>query len=640
MRIEHAQTRLHVLDLDRDAIAAGFLGLVLPAAVAVADGGYFQESWAWVALVTLFLATLLLLVRGVPRLATLELTLLGGIAGYGAWVTLSALWSPSVTSTLLETQRVLAYLGAVGLGLLVVRRRTVTPLLAGLLAGVTMVAGYALLTRILPGTLAPFDTDNGYRLARPIGYWNGLGLFAVLGTLLALGFAARARSIPARALAGAIPVVLVPTVYFTFSRGSWAALVVGIAAAIALDTRRLQLIATLLVLSPWPAIAVLLSSRADGLSRIDATLEPAEHDGHRVFLAVVLLVVLAAAVSAALAVAERNMTIGTGLRRAFAGLLIGVVAVAGGVLFAQHGSPWSLADRGWGRITAAPKDTGSDLNNRIFELSSNGRIDLWQVAWNGFESHPVRGSGSGTFWQLWLQKRPNSAAATDAHNLYVETLAEAGVVGLALLLVVLAVPLVAAVRARRSPLVATAAAAYVAWLAHMAVDWDWELMGVSLVALLVGVALVASARRRPRELVRSIPLAVAAIATMVVFSVAALGGLLANVPLGQARKALERGDWSAAERDARRAERWAPWSAQVLQTIGEAQVATGDVAVARLTLARALDRDPHNWLLWADYAQASEGKTRRTALATAVRLNPLEESLGALRTELERGSKR
>ena len=75
-------------------------------------------------------------------------------------------------------------------------------------------------------------------------------------------------------------------------------------------------------------------------------------------------------------------------------------------------------------------------------------------------------------------------------------------IGLALLVALLAIPLVAAVRARRHPLVAPAFGAYVAFLVHAAVDWDWQMPAVTLLALFTAAVLVAAARgREPRSAV-------------------------------------------------------------------------------------------------------------------------------------------
>src|SRR4029453_4793976 len=134
---------------------------------------------------------------------------------------------------------------------------------------------------LVPDRLGAFDPIAGYRLSEPIGYWNGLGILAAMGVLLALGFAARARSVASRALAGALPVLLLPTVYFTFGRGPWIALAVAFAAASALDPPRLHPLAASLVVGAPAAAGVLAAAQYDALRRADAPLELAARDGHR-----------------------------------------------------------------------------------------------------------------------------------------------------------------------------------------------------------------------------------------------------------------------------------------------------------------------------------------------------------------------
>jgi hypothetical protein len=138
----------------------------------------------------------------------------------GAWTALSALWSPSVPSTVDETLRLLAYVGSVLLAVLIVERRTVGHLLGGVLTAITVIGSYALATRVLPDRIGDFDSSSfgGYRLSEPVTYWNGLGILLVIGVFLAVGVAARGRTLWTRALAAACLPVLMPAMYFTFSR--------------------------------------------------------------------------------------------------------------------------------------------------------------------------------------------------------------------------------------------------------------------------------------------------------------------------------------------------------------------------------------------------------------------------------------
>jgi hypothetical protein len=127
-------------------------------------------------------------------------------------------------------------------------------------------------------------------------------------------------------------------------------------------------------------------------------------------------------------------------------------------------------------------------------LFGANRPHYWHVAWHEVELNPVLGSGAGTFDRYWLIYRPVGSFARDAHSLYLETLAELGPIGLALLLAALALPLLV-LRGRRDPMLATAAAGYVAYLIHAGVDWDWELPAVTLCGLLCGSGLLLWERR-------------------------------------------------------------------------------------------------------------------------------------------------
>ena len=173
--------------------------------------------------------SLLLVLRTEVSFGAPGLFLTGGLALFLGWSALSLLWTTSVTLTMLDVQKLLVYVGIVPAALLVVKRRSAPQLLAGVLAGITLVSAYALATRLLPERLGSFDPLAGYRLTTPVGYWNALGIFSGIGLVLAAGFAARAARPSLRALSAAVLPLLMATFFFTFSRGAWIALVVGLA---------------------------------------------------------------------------------------------------------------------------------------------------------------------------------------------------------------------------------------------------------------------------------------------------------------------------------------------------------------------------------------------------------------------------
>ena len=126
-------------------------------------------------------------------------------------------------------------------------------------------------------------------------------------------------------------------------------------------------------------------------------------------------------------------------------------------------------------------------------LGLGPRVDYWRVAWNQWQENAWLGSGAGTFAAYW-QQEPTASAVLDAHSLYLETLAELGPIGLALLLVALAIPILAAVSAHTNRLAWVAASGYAAYLVHAGIDWDWEMPAVTLAGLLCAVAALAAYR--------------------------------------------------------------------------------------------------------------------------------------------------
>ena len=106
------------------------------------------------------------------------------------------------------------------------------------------------------------------------------------------------------------------------------------------------------------------------------------------------------------------------------------------------------------------------------------------------EREPLLGEGAGSFSRTWLRERPVANEARDAHNLYLETLAELGPIGLVLLLLALAAPFRTLPRVWRDPSAPIAVGLLSAFMIHAAVDWDWEIPLLTLVALAGAAVLV------------------------------------------------------------------------------------------------------------------------------------------------------
>ena len=622
-------------DLGQIAVGVGIAAGV--GALAAADGGYFAPAWGWTALVGLWLVIAwLFLGRAGLHGGVLAGIFAGGIVGLAAWTWLSLAWTGNSVQTVVEGFRMLAYAAVAAALVLVVRRDAAPALIRGVLAAIALISLYGLGTRLFPDRIGTYDPVSTYRLSEPIGYWNGLGIFVAIGLLLALGAVARERSTATRALAAAVFVLLVPALYFTFSRGAWIALGAGLIAAVALDPRRLQLVLAFLVVGIPGLAAAWIGSSSEALTRQDSSISAAADQGQEVAIFAVILALVAAGAAVGLAGAERRVVPSRKLRLGFAAVLLALILGAAAAGVVRLDGPVEMVDRAYDAFKTPPPNP-ENLDDRLFTFSGSYRPELWEESWNQFTDRPILGGGAGTYEQHWLSDRPIPHKVRDGHNLYLETLGELGPFGLALLILALGVPLVAALRARREPLAVGVFGAYVAYLVHAGVDWDWELPAVTVAALACGAALLALRGARDGEVRFGLRARVVVGAMTAVVAGAAFVGLIGSSALSASEGAATAAtpDWNEAEDEARKAKRWAPWSSEPWQRLGEAQLGRGDNAAARESFRKAIDKEPVDWLLWFRLAEASAGADRSDALAEAERLNPLSPEVADLRREDE-----
>jgi len=588
-----------------------------------------------------WICTLVLLLDVNTRLGALEAILPAGLLLLVAWDLFSALWAPSLTGPMLEAQLALVYVGAALAALLVVRRGTYRALLGGIVVAITLVSAYGLATRLFPERLGSVDDLAGYRLAQPLGYWNALGIFAALGTLLAAGFAARGNGVVVRSLAGASTLILVPTLYFTFGRGPWISLGIGLLTILVVERHRVQFIVVGLVLLPWLFLAVWLASRSRALTSQGTALSAASHAGHTYAVILVLLTLGAGLSVAGLCVVGARVRIRRSVFVVFrTALVYGAVALLVAT-FMRYGSPVKLARNAYGSflVSDTPTLENGDLNKRLLSLANNGRIDGWRIAWSEYRLHPLLGSGSGSYERYWNQMRPSETKIRDAHNLYLETLAETGPVGLVILLVALLAPFAVVMRARRRRLGAFACGAYVAFLAHAAIDWDWEMPAVTVTAVFCAVAMIVCARSRIKLPPLRRPIAFGLAAASLLLGVGAFLGLQGNRAVAASEGAASSGRPAKSAHEARRVISWAPWSSRGWQLLGEAQFQQGDNAAARVSFLKAISKDGEDWSIWLDLAVASKGAQQKHAFDEATRLNPLSSAVAAYRQD-SRGASR
>ncbi|MGN6379243.1 MAG: O-antigen ligase family protein [Gaiellales bacterium] len=600
---------------------AGLLVFVAVASLASGQGGYFPVAWGWLGLGCAWVGALGLVLRSEIEVSKLELAMVGGMGCVTAWTAASMLWTSSTTSTVLELERALAYMALVGALAVASRRSSALELLVGAWGGITITALYSLATHLMPERFGVYqDEIQTGRLFQPLGYWNALGIFAVMGIMLALGLVDRPGNLLLRAAAGASLAPLAATTYFTFSRGAWVSAGVAVVVVAALTPHRLRYALSVLVAAPIPAIAVAYMARLPALTAKIAVPAQVEHPGSHAALEAGVAAALTAAVVVVLAIAQQRVRVGAAARRWFSIALIGVAVVLAVAGLVRVGSPVSAAHNAY-RQLAEPPPAPNDLNNRLLSLSLSGRNYLWRKALSQFSEHPVAGGGAGTYAQYWLAHRSQPDFVVDAHSLYLETLGEEGLIGLAALLLLLTPALVGAVRLRREPCVPIAAGAYVAFLVHAAVDWDWEVTAVTTVGLVAGMAILVHARRAGGMRLSTSVRVWGAVGFVVIGTLAVLG-LISNRALSDGNSALGRGDGRAALADARQARRFAPWSDLPEILAGRAQLRLGNRAAAIGAFRTATRRDPSDWVPWQYLWETTTGAQRANALAELLKRDP------------------
>ena len=461
--------------------------LVGPAVLAFRAGGFFDgpravaavAAWALVALSALTFA------RPFPG-GTPARVALGALAGLSAWVAIGASWAPLGGPAQDDLIRDLLYLAGLLLAITAWRRRDelrrVEPVLA---AGTLVVVGYGLAGRLLPDLVEqqPSISAAG-RLDQPLTYWNAMGALAAMGFVLCArvsGDAGRPLALRAAAAASAVP--LAAGVYVSFSRGALAALAAGVVVLLLLAPGRDQLGAAAIAVVAGLVAAVAVSL-LPGVESLEGSAADRRADG-LVMLAVLLA--LAAGAAAALARLARGSH-GERSDAEPAGLLRRRGLVAALALLLIIGAPLAAA---------AFDDSGENAREgataeRLSDVGSN-RYDYWGVALGQFAADPLRGDGSGSFEVEWRREREIDEAVGDAHSLPLETAAELGLIGLALLTGLVGAVALAARRSWRADPALTSgmAAALTVWAVHACLDWDWEMPALTLVAVVLAGALLA-----------------------------------------------------------------------------------------------------------------------------------------------------
>lgn len=258
--------------------------------------------------------------------------------------------------------------------------------------------------------------------------------------------------------------------------------------------------------------------------------------------------------------------------------------------------------------------------------------------------HLIQGAGPGTYQLLWLPRATYFSYVQNAHSLYIETLAEVGIVGLALLLGFFALLLVAAIRLvvhskhESRTLAAGAAAALLAFMVSCAFDWDWQVPVLPVVFMLIAAAVLGPARRGSRP-----PGVLTGRILRVLTVVAAVGCLtVLAIPLATtnavraSQAAVSRGDLGRALRDAEQAAKVEPGAASPQIQVALVQELRGQIPAAIKAAERAASNEPDNWNSWLILsrleAEANRPHASLVDYKRARSLNPLSPLFANVRS--------
>jgi len=649
-----ALTRPLASRLDPPAIATWTLAFALVAYLALSNGGYDTVVRSQVGFAVWWIVLLGALAGVLPiRFGPAGWVAIGLLTAFAAWTGLAIGWSESAERSAVELGRVATYVGVLVLVIAAQGRAAARHTINGLGSAVGLVTLLAVLSRLHPqwfpanDHLAFLGEVSARRLTYPLNYWNGLAAFAAIGVPLLLAITIGARTLAGRAAAASVLPLSGLCIYLTISRGGVLVLVVGLAAFLALVPLRLHAIGTLMAAVTGSAILISAASQRDALQDGLPTAAAIGQGGEVLWL-VVIVCAGVALLQVAMGLAARHLTRPavlvsdrrtTALRSGAALAAAAVIAVAGGV-------PGTVGDR-WQQFKTPPETVQGTSQGTVFDrlqgVDGSGRYQMWEAAADAHASAPGKGIGPGTFDFWWSRNTTISDVVRDAHSLYLETLAETGFVGLALLagfLLWLAFAVVS--RSLRAPAgmriwIAAAGGGLAAFMTAALIDWVWEMAAITVVALALGAVIVcgrdedeiaADPDESPRRVVPRAVLALLAAVALGAVAVPMAGALATDASRGAAAD----GNLTAALEDARTAERLQPYAATPHLQRALVLELSGSLDEAALAARTATVDEPTNWRTWLVLARID---ARRGSTASAVqavrevrRLNPHFRVLG------------
>ena len=630
----------------------GFVALVLlaPAAIVYLSfnaGGFFPSAPGFAAIVFalgLILRTTLAArpFEGFSRTLAVPLT---ALVLFGAWQLASTLWSHATALGLDAYDRTLLYVLAFALfGSLRYTPERLRWLVRALVAGMAAVCLIGLVSRLLPHT---WPTTKGFydsRLNYPLTYWNAEGMLAMLALILGFHLSAdRAEHWSVRVIAAALLPGIAATLLLTFSRGALGVTIVGLL-AYCLLTRLSTLPTALLAAVPPTAIALHSACDSTLLASTKPTSAAAVVQGRHVAHVVVACMLGAGLLRGVLLIADRAIANMPLVRnpppravRVWTGAAVAVLVVV--VAFALVA--FSFAHREYEKFVHGTHEQHLvQTRERLSDPVNDGRLPLWKAAVRIYRTDRLHGTGAGTYQLYYTRYRTVRSYVVDTHSLYLQSLAELGIVGFVLILVVvfgILVGLATRIRGPGRALYSARFAVTLAWAIHQAVDWDWQMPAITLeVFMLAGLALARPADGRPGRFGLPFGRTLTGLGWLAI----AIAPLLVGTSYARLQQSgldlKTRGGCVSAKREALSSLSLSAERPQAYAIVGVCDLEQGFAQAAVPAMARAASLEPQSWedAFWLADARAAAGLDPHAAIARAIALNPLEHGLRYAAEEL------
>jgi hypothetical protein len=522
----------------------------------------------------------------------------------------------------------------------------------------TAISAYALLLKTFPGSFDQLEQLG--RLIEPLDYWNAVGLMAALGIPACLWAGTRPEGARwSKALAPPAIAVLIAALMLSYSRGALIVAVIGAAVWLAVVPLRLR---GALVLGLGAAGGAVISAWALPSHNLSADYVPlAQRISSGRWLGLVVLLVLMACCAASWVAADRmeRVVLSPPVRRRVILALLGLVALlpVGGIaaLAVSHRGLTGQVSHIWSSLTNTHGGTG-DQPGRLVQLS-NSRPHYWSEGFTVAGHHLVVGSGALGFATANLRYSADFQPVGHAHSFFVETLADLGLLGLAVTLVLLVAWAIAAARPLRAPPesgsrpewigMVTLACVVLVFGLHSLIDWTWFIPSLAVIALacagwlagrgpLTSAVGWAPARRR----LASSPLLGMGVMFTVAVTVFAAWAIAQPMRAADADSsavsALIRGDAGAALTDARTAATANPVSVEPLFLLSRIYAAERNPGLARSELVKAVTTQPSNPATWSELGRYDLDHHQTTAAVVELQqAHTLHPASGSIATALQ-----